>query len=186
MAIKTFTDNTSLPASDINTYLTNSGLVYVTTTSFNGAGFSVNTCFTSLYENYRIQINGYSTADSDLNFRFRIGGADAATAVYQYASQGYYGGVRNDASGIGQTSIAFTPSLGAFRPSSYVIEVWTPNTTNTIKTTNANGSFAHSAVGVIVRNVAGLIQDSRQFDGFSIISAATIVGTATVYGYRKA
>jgi hypothetical protein len=186
MAVKTFTDNTSLPASDINTYLTNSGLVYVTNTSFNGAGFFINSCFSSTYDNYRIEINGYANSDADLSFRFRSGGTDLSTAVYQYASQGYYTGTRNDAAGTGQTSIGFTPSMGSSRHSGSAIEVWGPNTTNSWKTTNATVSFSHSAVGVIVRNIAGVCNSATQFDGFSIVTAATIVGTCTVYGYRKA
>lgn len=186
MAIKTFTTGELLTASDTNTYLTNGGLVYVTNTSFNGAGFFINSCFSSTYDNYRIEINGYANSDADLSFRFRSSGSNLETAVYQYASQGYYTGTRNDAAATGQTSIGFTPSMGSSRYSGSAIEVWGPNTTNTWKTTNANVSFAHSAVGVIVRNVAGACNSSTQFDGFAIVTAATIVGTCTVYGYRKA
>jgi hypothetical protein len=186
MAIKTFSTGEVLTASDTNTYLANSGLVYITSTTFSGAGFFINSCFTSTYDNYRIEINGSANSDADLSFRFRSAGTDLATAVYQFASQGYFGGARNDASGTGQTSIGFTPSMGNARASGSAIEVWGPNTTNSIKTTNATVSFSHSAVGVIVRNVAGLCASATQFDGFSIVTAATLTGTCTVYGYRKA
>jgi hypothetical protein len=187
MAIKTFTTGEVLTASDTNTYLANSGLVYVTDTSFSGTGFSINNCFTSTYDNYRIEINGYANSNADLSFRFRSSGSDLTTTVYQYASQGSYGGVRNDAAGTGQTAIGFTPSMGNNRYSGAAIEVYGPNTTYSWKTTNTNCSFSHDATGVIVRNVAGACNSATQFDGFSIITGgATIVGTCTVYGYRKA
>jgi len=186
MAIKTFTTGEVLTAANTNEFLANSGLVYVASTSFNGVGFSVNNCFTSTYDNYRVEINGYANSNADCNWRFRSGGTDLSTAVYQYASQGSFGGGRNDAGATGQTSIGFTPSMGNGRYSGAGIEVYGPNTTYSWKTTNTNCSFAHDAVGVIVRNVAGACNSSTQFDGFSIITGgATIVGTCTIYGYRK-
>jgi hypothetical protein len=186
MAIKTFTTGEVLTASDTNEYLANSGLVYITNTSFNGTGFFINSCFSSTYDNYRIEINGYANDNADLSFRFRSGGTDLSTAVYQYASQGSYGGVRNDAAATGATSIGFTPSMGNARQSGASIEVYGPNTTNAWKTTNTNCSFSHTATGVIVRNVAGVCNSTTQFDGFAIVTGNTIVGTCTVYGYRKA
>ena len=62
MAIKTFTDNTSLPASDINAYLNNGGLVYIKQqTVGNGVSTAtVNDAFSSAYDNYRIIYSGGS------------------------------------------------------------------------------------------------------------------------------
>jgi hypothetical protein len=62
MAIKTFSDGVSLPASDINSYLTNSGLVYVKQTQFSGSGTAqLTNCFSSTYDSYRI-VFGCTTA----------------------------------------------------------------------------------------------------------------------------
>jgi hypothetical protein len=182
----------------IETYM---GLVKVIPTSVAGTGVtlsasgtvsfsattsvSVNGCFTSLYSNYQILIAGTSVSDTDCSFRFRAAGTDTSTAVYQYSSSGYFGSARNDASGTGQTSIAFTPSLGSSRTSGTTINVYSPNTTETWKATNASVTFTHSAVGVIVRNVAGACNSSTQFDGFTIFGGANLTGTIRVYGYRN-
>lgn len=60
IAIKTFSDGVSLPATDINTYLTNSGLVYVKsqTVGNNVASVEVTGAFSSTYDNYRIIMTG--------------------------------------------------------------------------------------------------------------------------------
>ena len=182
----------------IETYM---GLVKVNPTSVAGTGvsesatgtvtftsatsISVNGCFSSLYENYRIEIVGTSVGDTDCSFRFRASGTDNTSAVYQYASSGFYGATRNDASGTAQTSIGFTPSLGNGRTSGASIDVFGANTTAAWKCTHTCIAFTHSGVGVIVRNVAGAINSSTQFDGFTITAGAACTGTIRVYGYRN-
>lgn len=64
MAIKTFTDNISLPASDINTYLGNAGLVYITSGALSTATTNFQGCFTPTYKNYRVIIEGLSVSAS--------------------------------------------------------------------------------------------------------------------------
>lgn len=182
----------------IETYM---GLVKVIPTSVAGSGvslsangtvtftsatsISINGAFSSLYENYRIEVIGTSVSDTDCTFRFRAAGNDTTTAVYQYASSGYFGASRNDASGTSQTAIAFTPSLGSGRTSGASIDVFGANTTAAWKCTHSCIAFTHSAVGVIVRNVAGAINATTQFDGFTITGGAACTGTIRVYGYRN-
>jgi hypothetical protein len=60
MAIKTFTTGEVLTAADTNTYLANSGLVYVASTTV-GTGVSsvtVSSAFNSTYDNYKIIYSG--------------------------------------------------------------------------------------------------------------------------------
>lgn len=181
MSFPVFASGDVLNASDMNAV----GLWKVASTTFSGTSFSINNCFTADYTNYRILISGSSTTNTDATFRFRVGGTDFSGANYEYASQGYYSGTRNDAAGIGQTSIGFTPSLGNGRLSSCSIDVFSPFTTATWKPLNANVTYTHNAVGVIVRNIAGALQSSTAYDGFSVISGGpTMTGTCTVYGYR--
>ena len=55
MAIKTFTTGEVLTAADTNTYLANSGLVYVKQQTFNGSSTAqLTSCFNSSYDNYRL------------------------------------------------------------------------------------------------------------------------------------
>ena len=60
MAIKTFTAGEVLTAADTNTYLANSGLVYVTSATIGTsvASVTLTNAFNSTYDNYRIIISG--------------------------------------------------------------------------------------------------------------------------------
>lgn len=74
MAVKTFTTGEVLTASDTNTYLANSGLVYVTSTTVGTAvaTVTVSNCFSSTYDNYRIIVSGVdcSTASNGVSLKF--------------------------------------------------------------------------------------------------------------------
>jgi hypothetical protein len=65
MAIKTFTTGEVLTASDTNTYLANSGLVFVKSQAItSGSTVVVTDAFSSTYDNYRIVIdNGVATGN---------------------------------------------------------------------------------------------------------------------------
>lgn len=190
-----FTAGSVLTAAQMNAI----GLWLITPTSVAGTGvtlsgaavnfssstsISVNGCFSADWTNYRIVVTGTSTADTDAVFRFRASGSDTATNVYQFASQGYFGAARNDASGTALSAISFTPSFGSGRTSGASIEVYRPYTTDSWKATNANVTFMHSAVGVIVRNVAGGCNSATQFDGFTFSAGNNMTGQLFVYGYR--
>jgi hypothetical protein len=71
MAIKTFTTGEVLTASDTNTYLANSGLVYITSATLSAT--ALDGIFTSDYDNYRIVISNIDQSGSAglLQFNFR-------------------------------------------------------------------------------------------------------------------
>lgn len=86
MAVKTFADNTGLGASDINTFLANSGLVYVTGVSISSsAGYTISNCFSATYDNYRVVISGVIGSVAG-TLQMRIGAANT----------GYYGSLYYD------------------------------------------------------------------------------------------
>jgi len=89
MAIKTFTDLTTLPASDINTYLANSGLVYVTSGTLSGNAVNFAGCFTSNYTNYRIMFDSVTFSGSgDVYYQFLNGSTPNTTSNYYWAYSG--------------------------------------------------------------------------------------------------
>jgi hypothetical protein len=180
MTFPVFNVGETLRAADMNAV----GMWKVASTTFNGNGFSMNNVFTSDYTNYRILINGFCpSGDADTTFRFRLAGSDIPFSIYQYASQGWYGSTQNSAGGTGQTGVGLI-GFGANRQSSHSIDVFGPATTNAWKPVNVNSTFSHSGVGVIVRNIAGVMNSATAMDGFSIVIGANIQGTCTVYGYR--
>ncbi len=170
------------PTSVAGTGVTLSGstVTYTSSTS----NISVNGVFTSLYTNYCVMLTGSATSDLDSGVRLRAAGTDLSTSVYQYASDGWYGSTQNSAGGTAQTNVPFACSFGSGRTSSSKIEFFKPQTTDAWKPINANVTFSHSAVGVIVRNVAGNANSATQFDGFTITNTGTITGSLHVYGYR--
>lgn len=84
MAIKTFTTGEVLTAADTNTYLANSGLVYVAGGSFAAAANVDITGFSTTYEYYRLELKVKQTA----------GGSNISAQLYNGATvrnTGYYG-----------------------------------------------------------------------------------------------
>ena len=182
MAIKTFTTGEVLTAADTNTYLANSGLVYVTSATI-GSGVStvtVSSAFSTDYDNYIILISG-GVASGNANLRIQLG----ATATGYY-----YGGMYAKYDG---TSSAFAAvSNNTFWDIGYAstnalsgkAEIDSPFLAKrTIARTTATGS----STTYFMNNYAGFLNDSTSYTAFTItIDAGTMTGgTIAVYGYRK-
>lgn len=103
MSIKTFSDAVALPASDINTYLANSGLVYVSSGSFTAATLFDITGFSSTYNYYRLEFRAQrvdTTGASTIYAQLYNGATVRSTAYYASAFFSSYLG----ATGVGYTS----------------------------------------------------------------------------------
>ena len=189
MAIKTFTTGEVLTAADTNTYLANSGLVYIAQASAtSGSTLSVNNCFSSTYSNYRILVDNFqpATAGRALKIRMRVGGSDATGSDYASAFAGIYtdGSLTNDASAsqtsadIGIYNSANTVPFGASS-----IDIFGPNRAErTYMTINAilyNSQFG-SRVGLAEHNL------TTAYTGFTLLpSGGDFLNVRVwVYGYR--
>ena len=87
MSVKTFSTEV-LTSADTNTYLANSGLVYVTSATI-GSGVSsvtVSSAFSATYDNYKIIVAG-GTSSAQCAMKFEIGGSTATYyGTYLYAN----------------------------------------------------------------------------------------------------
>ena len=189
MAIKTFTTGEVLTAADTNTYLANSGLVYITQASAtSGSTLSVNNCFSSTYSNYRILIDNFQpgTAGRSLKLRMRVGGSDAFGNDYFYAFSGIY----TDGSSTNDSSTAQTSTdLGMYNSANTVpfgsssVDMFGPNRAErTYMTCNAilyNAQFG-SRVGLAEHNL------TTAYTGFTLLpSGGDFLSVRVwVYGYR--
>ena len=191
MAIKTFTTGEVLTAADTNTYLANSGLVYVTDSAFTAAtSFSLPTgSFSSTYRNYKliIQITAV-TADADFTIRLRSSGVDNSSAVYAYAMPGYtYAGIASNSFGESQTSFVVGESDNTIVRYFLTLDIIAPQlATNTYVTGSYN--FLNKAATASIARLGNMqFTSSTQFDSLSFIStvASSITGTYAVYGYRN-
>jgi len=191
MAIKTFSVGEVLTASDTNTYLANSGLVYVTSTTAPAASSSlvISNVFSSTYEAYRIVISnltmsstgtgtivyakmhdGTNPANTNYNFglaRIDIAASTIAGVAVALGTNGILIG-RGTGDKFGTTFDIINPQLA----------------THTIfpQISGVNVSTGYMYQG------AGMHQTSTAYTGIQIApdSGTMTGGTFTVYGYRKA
>lgn len=162
-------------------------LAHITTQTFSGvASVSVNDCFSSDYDNYKILLHNFSAAASgnDLRFRGRIGTTDQTAANYSFGSlnisstsTGYGSGGASVTTGgvIGftDTSVGNGCSVEIYAPNLPIETGWTWQQK---RAANANGYFGF-----------GSYQNTAQLTGFTIAASGggNISGTISVYGYRK-
>lgn len=191
MAIKTFSSGEVLTAADTNTYLTNSGLVYVTSGSLSGATTNFQNCFTATYNNYRIVIESMGTSGTgDFYLRLLQGSSETqgATANNYWAYVGLLSNGTTANSAIASSSVFFLGAgyTGANTASGQcVIDISSPRLT---QKTLANVQTASVVPGAYsTRNGMCAFDLTSSFDGFAIksLSAVTLSGLVTVYGYRK-
>jgi|APGre2960657404_1045060.scaffolds.fasta_scaffold13763_5 hypothetical protein len=180
MAIKTFTTGEVLTASDTNTYLANSGLVYVKEQTV-GAGVSsvtVSDAFSSTYDNYKIIYAG-GTANTAQAITLKLG-ASVTTYAYSTVIYAYAGGA---------ATVLTNASSGAF---DYAGEANTNNNNvcldvlnpNVAKYTTIQGSYVGGGSGGFAY---GVHKTATAYTSFILAVAGNITGGIIyVYGYRKA
>ena len=192
MAIKTFTSGSVLTAADTNTYLANSGLVYITeaTASNTATALNITSCFSATYDNYRIEISNIrSSSAANISWQMLNGTTPVTTATYNFA----YVGI--------STLNASTNTYGASQTSSFICGISsTSDTGNSVVLDILNPFLARRTValgnsinlngglnGFDIRNGGGNHESPVSYDGIRILaSAGNITFTARVYGYRQA
>jgi hypothetical protein len=175
MAIKTFTTGEVLTASDTNTYLANSGLVYVGsgTLSLTTSATNVTGVFSSTYKNYRVLLNVTArSTTSRVDMKYIVGTTPTSLNYYQ-------AGIGSDY--VSNTVIYYQRSNGDFQfyglsssgLLSLSMDIFNPNralqTTHVGNTSDVNTGYAYS--------LGGEAANTNQFTGFQLF---TSTGTATV------
>ena len=170
----------------------NSGLVYVTGTSFSAvASVSLPTnTFTSTYRNYRIiwELTSGST-DIVLTGRLRASGADLTGANY---NTGYYqwssGGAAVTFSDVNQTSAKLVMGISSagVNQSGLIMDIISPQLTD-VTIWSSSAFYQPSSVGSIGWSVGGgLYNVATAADSFSLIAnTGNITGVYRVYGYSE-
>ena len=158
-----------------------SGLVYVTSSAISGTTFNLDSIFTSTYSNYLINIDNITSTGNHIYLKMRSGGTPTSTGYYGAQTYVDWAGVIS-AQGLANNAttgwqIIYTGSTGNMA----VINLFNPQVASkvTTMTINSNWNILASASG------GGYQSATTQFDGLSLISASSMGGTITVYGYRK-
>ena len=180
MAVKTFTTGEVLTASDTNTYLANSGLVFVKSQAIGTAvsTVTVTSAFSSTYDAYRICLYGVSCSavTPQLRFAFGAGAANHYGTLFYDNYIGTNAYVRSNAGnyltvGVGDGAKSTQTEFDVFAP-------------NLAQRTNLTGTFGGAYSGWF----GGVDISSTVFTDFtfSLSSGTYSDGTIVVYGYRKA
>lgn len=160
---------------------TDQGLVHINTTTFSAvSSVSLNNVFTSAYQNYRIIIDGSSSADTELYQRLRLGGTDAIAANYNAqiftATGTSLSGVR-----IQNQTLAYvgTPS-GKFN---VIIDIFNPQIAVPTTYLDQSGRTSNTPT---VNAISGNHDVATSYDGITTYpGTGTITGTIRVYGYKN-
>ena len=185
MAIKTFTTGEVLTAADTNTYLANSGLVYVASTTFTNSAIPfINGCFNSTYDNYRIILSFVTSNSTNVRWRYRYSTSTTETAS-QYDRFGFAvtGATVSNLVSTGETSFYFvsTSSIDTFVvPTS--MDIFSPNVA---KRTISQCQAWDTNTGAL-NFVNNRMVNNTQYTGLEIFAdAGTLTGSIRVYGYRQ-
>jgi hypothetical protein len=187
MSVKSFSTGEVLTASDTNTFLANSGLVYIKEQVIGSGvnsttGVTVTNAFSATYDNYKITISGGGISTAQTVLKFVLGTALGNTyyGCYNYGnlatSVGGVAGMNNDSS--------FFYAGGAdINILNFNMELQNPFLA---KYTNMQ------ALTVGYANNRGMSMGEHEtatsYSSFTIFPGSGTItgGTITVYGYRKA
>ena len=179
MSIKTFTVGEVLTAANTNTYLANSGLVYVTSATVGTAvtSVTVSSAFNSTYDNY-VVVYGGGAMSVDTGISLQLG----STVTNYYGNLIYGSYTNNTVLGLGENNVTkFTYSGGGSSPSVYIELI---NPFLALQTEIRCRVRYATVYGTYV----GLQTNGTSFTAFTLapFSGTMTGGTITVYGYRKA
>ena len=184
MAIKTFTAGSVLTASDTNTYLANSGLVYIKSQTV-GTGVStvnVTSAFSADYDNYRIvYTGGVSSTANDLTFKL---GATATGYYYALLYSFFNGTTPSALNGANQALFNYF-AAGTTNSVEVMADIRMPYLS---KYTHITSLYAQMAPTGAQGTLNGFLANTTSYTDFTLATASGTItgGTITVYGYRKA
>ena len=183
MAIKTFTANSVLTAADTNTYLANSGLVYVKSQTVGTAvsSVTVSSAFSTDYDNYRIIYTGGVGSATDM-IKMTLG---STTANY-YNALVYVAYATGTVAGIGNNNASSWTYMGYGSAATVMVvcDLFQPFLTTNTLMSSPHVQFAGGVGG----NNQGILINTTSYTAFTVTpnSGTLTGGTITVYGYRKA
>jgi len=186
MAVKTFTVGSVLTASDTNTYLANSGLVYVTQVTVGSGVSSVNvtSCFSSTYDNYVLSYSGISVSNTGVPITFKLlSGTTPTTSGFYgntyYCSVGLSGAISN----AGTSNSAFTegPSVTTAYANAGVVQIQNSYLAQATQFQYSGNDQTFWRLGSSYHNA------NTSYNGIQVVpwTGTFTGGTITIYGYRK-
>jgi hypothetical protein len=186
MTVKTWTTGEVVTAAGANEFLTNSGLVYISTTTANsGSSVTVSNCFSSTYDAYKIIATGGGTAAAT-PIAFQLTGITTGVYYGGVIYFAYSGGGPLATSAVGFSAVTNWQEVGAANVNGCNLNMDIQNAN--LAKHKAYGCFTpniNTAGSMVYSN--GMCASTVQATGFTLSIGSTFTGiTITVYGYRKA
>jgi hypothetical protein len=156
--------------------------------TFSGCtAISLNGCFNSTYDNYKILVEGTRSTSNAIYMRYRASGVDTPTTGSIHGNAYIRNTGSTAAISVSASNLDYFDFLGASDSQSYFLDmsVNDPFTTNnTLSITNTvNGLYATVQ---LVSTHYGRMPNSTTYDGITFFpSTGNITGTIRVYGYRN-
>jgi hypothetical protein len=182
-------DNTASTGLKWATPASGAGLTLISKTSFSTqTAQSFNGVFTSTYDNYKIIMTTFGSADQNMKWNFRASGTDNTSANYYYAIWGAAastGSVTADNNGSAQTSMIFAGNNNSAQRQLISMDVINPMSTTSTKGILYN--FVRSRTAIFGGNGYGLLDVAgTAFDGFTITpNSGNTSGTVYIYGWSN-
>jgi hypothetical protein len=187
MAVKTFAVGELATSADVNTYLTNAGLVYVTQVSPTPATTIAVSCFSSTYDNYKVIVTPVISASaSDIRIKLRSGGTASSVNYYMtniFASAGAISST-SEAGQVSWRGVYCGTGGSDGKYNLLTFDLFGPFLATA--TRYDMRSSAWDSTSVVNRSATGFHDLSTSYDGFELSAGSNITATITVYGYRKA
>jgi hypothetical protein len=163
------------------------GLVLVASNTFSAAtSLSINNCFTSTYDNYRVMLT--VTAASGVvavNLRLRVSGTDSSTTYTTQQLQVTGTSVAGGRTGAGNTGTEWqVANTSASLPVGINGDIFGPQRA---AATSINFTSNFPSGSATIEMYSGSHSTATSYDGLSILAAAggNITGFIRVYGYRN-
>jgi hypothetical protein len=182
------TDTDSLSVYKGSAWAPVSGLTFISSASPSAqSSISVNNCFSSTYQNYRVLINYTASvgANAMTTMRLRASGTDSTTG-YKSILMGWGAGAATSAADVSGTDDWYVTYLDPTGNSNIVaIDVFNPfgaAPTTTIST----AGYASSIPNYYAQVIYSANTASTSYDGFTILTSGTsFTGNIRVYGYSN-
>jgi hypothetical protein len=186
MAVKTFSSEI-LTSADTNTYLANSGLVYITQASATtGSSLVIDNIFSATYRSYRIIVEDTRTASlTGLAAQLRVSGAANVTTYYSVRNGFDYSTGAASTAALANGSAWNLPCIvDAANSAGFVIDIFNPFLTQ--KTGFASqGVDSRSSGGAGALSASGFHNTAASYTGIQITHGNNYGNiAAVVYGYR--
>ena len=163
------------------------GFVFIASASPSAVtSVSINNCFTSTYENYRIMFGATAaSAGGSLSLRLRASAVDTTTNYASQFIETTSTTVASNSNGTG-TDEWYLGSLNTPVANGFSIDVYRPQLAQKTAFTGIANNQYTAGTATILHLLGGSQTDATQFDGFTLKSdGITFTGKIYVYGYSN-